>query len=286
MILNFKKQGNIKTFSRARKGWCKKVTGIDKTQKGGYSILGEFIKLGNFDTYLTNGIYLDCSKSGRGKKNPDIDYHLFKVQDNEITLLKHLSNPENNWVIEFWDLIEEELGKNKVTPQQLANLIHEETDDEEVITELINILTDENSGRCGFRNHFDFKSYMYDIPCLELTQEYFDNFDLSDFDVSWNCEDYAIDKKKVSCILERWFNKDSSNLGDSIYLDIKECSVFDIRSWEFRRHLRELFNNEAGFYFTRRGANAVGTMNRVIVVLCGFNSVDNIFVVRHFDYYD
>ena len=104
--------------------------------------------------------------------------------------------------------------------------------------------------------------------------------------MNWSYDDYAVDKKKVTGILEYWFKQDSSKLGDSIYLDIKEVDVLDIRSWEFRRYLRELFNNEAGCYFTRRGSNAVGTMNRVIVVLCGFNSVDNSFVVRHFDYYD
>ena len=285
MIMNFKQQGNIETFSRSRGGWCKKVTGVDKTQRGGYSILGEFIKLGNFDTYLTDGVYLDVSKSGRGKEKPDITYHLFRVDSGEITLLKKLENPENDWTLEFWDLIEKELNGNKVTPQSLLNLIHEKTDDKEVIDEFIHLLTNETLHR-PFMNHIELKAYMYDIPCLNIFdyKEFF--HDEYDGEINWSYKDLDVDKRKVNTIFESWFKGDAFELGKSISVDVKEINNFDIKSFEFRRSVRKLFGDDAGIYFTRRGNNAVGSPNRVIVVMCGFNSEDNVFVVRHFDYYD
>lgn len=284
MIVNFKKQSNIGTFSRARGGWCKKITGVDRTQYGGYSILGDFLKLGNFDTYLTNGVYLDVSKSGRGKEKPDVTYNLFKVENEEISLIKTITNPENNWTLEFWDIIEEELNSNKVTAQTLYNLIHEKTDDEETIKELINILTKDTEYR-GFRNHFELKSYMYDIPCLELDYKYFDKYSY-DGDYGWGYANLDVNPDKVNNICFNMFHQDPMEVGNSIHMDIKEITSTDIKSFEFRRELIKTMGNEAGFYFTQKGSNAVGTMNRNIVVLCGFNKEENAFVVRHFDYYD
>lgn len=284
MIMNFKKQSNINTFSRARGGWCKKVTGVDRTQKGGYSILGEFIKLGNFDTYLPNGLYLDVSKSGRGKEKPDITYHLFRATERSITLIKTLENPENNWEYQFWDVIEEELNKKTITPQSLANMIHEKTTDKEIITELVKILKKEDEYH-GFRNHLEVESYMYDIPCIKLPYDYFEDKEYTK-EINWTCKELDVKKHPVNAIFELIFKGDAKELGKTVHIDSKEINAEDIKNWEFRKELRKTFGDELSVYFTYKGCNAVGSMNRNIVVMCGFDEKENVLIIRNFDYYD
>lgn len=122
VVLNFiEETKDIKTISRYNGGWLKTVTGLDKTKTTGYSIIGEFVKAGNYKHNYTPGLYLDCSKYGSSDKQV-WNYHLFIVSDDGFQLIKTLADAGRDWATELWDTIEENLNKtNKITA---FNLIH------------------------------------------------------------------------------------------------------------------------------------------------------------------
>ena len=84
------KANDITSFSRTRGGWMKLVEGYDKSQYGGYRFVGSnFIKVGNYDVDINNGLYLDCSKHFDKETNTKTEImNLFKIHDGEVTLLK------------------------------------------------------------------------------------------------------------------------------------------------------------------------------------------------------
>ncbi len=53
---------------RAQGGWLKTVEKLDKTVKNGYSLVGDFVKAGDFEEEYDEGLYLDCNKEGTTKK--------------------------------------------------------------------------------------------------------------------------------------------------------------------------------------------------------------------------
>ena len=139
VIINFKKECNIPTFSRHRKGWAKKITGLNKEHPNGYSLEGEFVRLGNFDTNLTDGIYLDCSKKPNDDGEVEKTYHLFTVEDGKITLLQ-TEEDCRGWAVKFWDNIEKYLNKDGLTAEYLVNLLKERTTDKELLQEVASLL--------------------------------------------------------------------------------------------------------------------------------------------------
>ena len=56
---------------RATGGWVKTVTGLDKSVLNGFSLVGEFVKAGDYKSEFSDGLYLDCNKEGK-KSNPCI----------------------------------------------------------------------------------------------------------------------------------------------------------------------------------------------------------------------
>lgn len=131
--------GEIETFTRYNGGWLKKVTGLDKSKTNGYSILGEFVKGGDYKMDYPTGIYLDCSKGG-SRKNQEFNYHLFKVDKDGFHLLQTMEDGGRNWACEFWEKIEEELlnsSDDKVSSDFLVNQIFEQTRDKEILKEVV-----------------------------------------------------------------------------------------------------------------------------------------------------
>ena len=53
---------------RATGGWVKTVTGLDKSVLNGFSLVGEFVKAGDYKTEFSDGLYLDCNKEGKKSK--------------------------------------------------------------------------------------------------------------------------------------------------------------------------------------------------------------------------
>ncbi len=90
---------------RSNGGWLKTVEQLDKSVKSGYSIVGEFVKSGDFDEDYDEGIYLDCNKEDK----KTADYRLFRFKDDKIRLLDMVIDGKQDWATYLWDAIEDEL---------------------------------------------------------------------------------------------------------------------------------------------------------------------------------
>ena len=111
MIMNWKEEitkidPDIKF--RAQGGWLKTVEELDKSVTNGYSLVGDFVKAGDFEGEYLEGIYLDCNKEGSAKK-PQTDYRLFRFRDGKVRLLDLVIDAQKNWAQDFWDAVEDEI---------------------------------------------------------------------------------------------------------------------------------------------------------------------------------
>ena len=111
MILNWKEEitkidPDMKF--RAQGGWLKTIEELDKSVTNGYSLVGDFVKAGDFEEEYMEGIYLDCNKEGTAKK-PQIDYRLFRFRDGKVRLLDLVIDAQKSWAQNFWDAVEDEL---------------------------------------------------------------------------------------------------------------------------------------------------------------------------------
>ena len=174
VLINFKKESNIPTFSRARKGWAKRITGLNKEQANGYSLEGEFVNLGNFDTNLLDGIYIDCSKKANSDGEVEKTYHLFTVTDGSITLLQTESDCKG-WAVKFWGNIENYLNKDGLTAESLVNLLKERTNDESLLQEVAKILVEDSTekGWTEYCNPHQLNAIMSHLGVLSMDDKYY-----------------------------------------------------------------------------------------------------------------
>lgn len=92
-------------IGRYNGGWLKRVTGLDKTQKNGYSLEGDFVEAGNYQSLYKQGVYVDCDKDG-SRKNQEWNYTLFKLDTKGITVIKRIMDGGRTWAVDLWDEIE------------------------------------------------------------------------------------------------------------------------------------------------------------------------------------
>jgi hypothetical protein len=138
VLFNFiEETKNIETVSRYNGGWLKTVTGLNKSKDNGFSIVGEFVKGGDYKMDYGQGLYLDCSKEG-SRKNQVWNYHLFKVDQDGFHLIQTVENGGRHWACEFWENIEAELNNDsdEITSDVLINQIFEQTRDKKILKEL------------------------------------------------------------------------------------------------------------------------------------------------------
>lgn len=90
---------------RADGGWLKTITELDKSVKNGYSLVGDFVKAGDFEEEYADGLYLDCNKEDK----KTADYRLFRFKDGKIRLLDMVINGKQNWATDLWNAVEDEL---------------------------------------------------------------------------------------------------------------------------------------------------------------------------------
>ncbi|WP_067259765.1 hypothetical protein [Methanobrevibacter cuticularis] len=112
MMLNWEKEIKIidpDISFRYNGGWLKTIEKLDKTVKNGYSLVGDFVKSGDFEEEYSDGLYLDCNKEGKKRKSQQ-DYRLFRIKDGKLRLLDLIIDGQGNWACEFWDTIEEEIN--------------------------------------------------------------------------------------------------------------------------------------------------------------------------------
>jgi len=95
---------------RSEGGWLKTIEKLDKSVSNGYSLVGDFVKSGNFDENYSEGLYLDCNKEQGKKKKAQTDYRLFRLSNGELRLLDMIIDGDGSWACEFWDTIEEEIS--------------------------------------------------------------------------------------------------------------------------------------------------------------------------------
>lgn len=90
---------------RASGGWLKTVEQLDKSVKNGYSLVGDFVKAGDFEEEYSEGLYLDCNKEDK----KTADYRLFRFKDNKIRLLDMVIDGKQSWATYLWAAVEDEL---------------------------------------------------------------------------------------------------------------------------------------------------------------------------------
>ena len=122
-------------------GWCKTVTSLDKSTPTGYSLVGEFVRKGKGDMNYADGVYLDCSKP-QGAKN----YHIFKVEGDNVEVLQVLEDPQGRWATELWDTIDKALSdspqySDEYQAQQLANLVLENCHNDAILNRVARIIS-------------------------------------------------------------------------------------------------------------------------------------------------
>lgn len=89
-------------------GWLKTVEELDKSVKNGYSLVGDFVKSGDFEHEYSEGIYLDCNKEGTKSKARQ-DYRLFRFKDGKVRLLDMVIDGKQGWAYDLWDAVEDEV---------------------------------------------------------------------------------------------------------------------------------------------------------------------------------
>lgn len=133
-------------------GWCKTVTSLDKSTPTGYSLVGEFVRKGKGEMNYADGVYLDCSKP-QGEKN----YHIFKVEGDNVEVLQTLENPQGRWATELWDTIDKALSDSPqysedYQAQQLANLVLENCHNDSLLNKVARIISQQYDDEPILRN--------------------------------------------------------------------------------------------------------------------------------------
>ena len=153
------KANGIESFSRTRGGWMKLVEGYDKSKYGGYRFVGSnFIKVGNFDVDLHNGLYLDCSKPVIDGEKTEI-MNLFKIQDGKVTLLNTIPKSTKGWAYKFEDDVNNYFASEDVTAIDVLNVIREMTCNKDIFHEVAMELLKDERGSCWL-NEAHFSAYM------------------------------------------------------------------------------------------------------------------------------
>lgn len=91
---------------RANGGWLKTIEELDKSVTNGYSLVGDFVKSGDFEEEYSEGLYLDCNKENKKQT----DYRLFRFKEGKIRLLDIVLDGKRGWAQELWDAVESELN--------------------------------------------------------------------------------------------------------------------------------------------------------------------------------
>lgn len=135
MIFSMEKkfEENEYFWSRYNGGWAKRVTGLDKSKKNGFSLLGDFVDAGATKNDYEPGLYINCNIHG-SRKNQRKTIQLLKLnEDGSLDLLKEEEDLGRTWAVEFWDLIEENLEEEvKMSVDEILLLIKKNLNDAQV----------------------------------------------------------------------------------------------------------------------------------------------------------
>lgn len=134
----------LKTAQLEKFDWVKVVEGLDKSQRGGYSIIGNFTK----DTDLKNGLYLGVDKGS-------YDYYcLFKITNDKVEIIKIFENDKKSWARQFWSEIEENL--DQTLAEKLFNEVVDTTTNLDDLRELRDLLNKKIKEKAREHGEYDF----------------------------------------------------------------------------------------------------------------------------------
>lgn len=310
-IVNFKKECNIPTFSRARKGWAKRITGLDKSKANGYSFQGDFVSLGNFDTNLLNGVYLDCSKKANNEGEVEKTYHIFSVEDGEITLLQTVEDGKG-WAVKCWDSIDDYLNREGITSNELLNQILEKTSDESVLIGLVEEIKDYVGEECSdlspFYNEYhqkgimeamgygEFKEYTYRKLCEKTGKKsVYETLKEKGLELNLKMEDKGKNEfydKDICNIINAfgWIYEDDIPIEDvwtgkiPIYVREINADLLANRSYIFNKQENTHRNcNDVCFYFDQKRHTI--SHNRKHTFMVSYDYKQNVILVEHFYHY-
>ena len=153
-------KSGIHEFSRTRGGWMKIVEGYDKSQYGGYRFVGSnFVKVGNFDSDLPNGLYLDQSTSVVDDEKV-LTMNLFKITDGEVELLA-TTPKDKGWAYKLEGAVEDFFANDETTALDVLNTIRDMTCNRDVLHEVGRELLKEER-QTVWLNQMHFGAYMQD----------------------------------------------------------------------------------------------------------------------------
>ena len=152
------KANGITEFSRSRRGWMKLVEGYDNTQYGGYRFVGSnFITVGNFDTEIKNGLYLDCSRHFDKENDCKVEImNLFKIEDGTVELINTHPKSDRKWAEEFESDVAKYFSDSDVTSVDILNAIQDMTCNHDILHEVGRKLLQEERKNVWLNlTHFD-----------------------------------------------------------------------------------------------------------------------------------
>jgi len=289
-IFNMKKtceKAGISEFSRTRGGWMKLVEGIDKSKKGGYSFVGDnFFKVGNFESNLPSGLYLDQSTSVvDGEKV--LTMNLFKIEKGEVELI-NTTPKSNGWAYRLWDDVDEYFDNGGVSCDDLMSAIDELTTDTNLIDELIEKLTIRQAKEdrpYEFRNWWECLSHLTDANVWSVPVQMWDNLpeDSKIPNTSKRIRCHGVPSHLLKYISKQMnfvsVNEDEYEIDENTPVDFKEGNARIIASESFKRMLK-MYET---YYLVTTRSNYTGYHNKLQVVIFWYD--DGTVYIRSFTYF-
>lgn len=285
------KKHNIESFSRNRGGWFKEIERFDKhhPKGGGWAFVGSrFTKVGNFESNLKKGLYVDCSKQEiNGKVKETIN--IFEVGKSEIKLLQSKEKTQG-WAKNFYDTVENWFKEKKDNDiQDIIDAIQGITDDTEKIRQAFEELIKNDK----FRNTHEVLGYLQrynlaPVPSTEfvkkysehritrtMAQKYKDGFSLADEDLDFievvSTHIYDIDIDKCKIIAESIEPHKLKN--KSFYDDLEEIGDTE----------KNNLGKTVGWYFANKRHNRNGVDNRYNILIVTANKETETIYLKYCD---
>lgn len=293
MIVNmtkYCKEHHIESFSRNRGGWFKEIERFDRfhPKGGGWAFIGsKFTKVGNFDSKIKNGLYIDCSKKEiDGKVKETIN--LFEVDGETIKLLQ--TEPKSpKWAYKFYDIVEKWFNQEDNTVQKIIDAINDISDDKEKIREAFEQLLQNDR----FSNTHEVIGYLHkynleSVPSVDFVKKYSEHNITSTmaqkYKGGYSLADEDLDFIEVVATHLYDINIDDCKIiADSIephqlkmksfYDDLEEIGDTEKTNW----------GKTVGYYFANKRHNRNGVDNRYNILIVTANKETNTIYLKYCD---
>lgn len=294
MIVNmteYCKEHNIDSFSRNRGGWLKEIERFERNHPkgGGWAFVGSrFTKVGNFESNIKKGLYIDCSKKAIDDKVEET-INIFEVTQDEIKLLQ-TGKKTQGWAKNFYNTVEEWFKTYKdTTVQDIIDAVNSITDDTEKMQEALNELIRNDK----FSNRYEAIGYMkkhrlLPVPSVkfvekcsthsitrEMAQKYKGGYTLADEDLDFievTAIHYGINIDDCKIIAESI--EPHQLKSQSFYTDLEEIGDTEVDNYG-RKTIGWFFENK------RHNCNDADNRYNILIVTC--NKETNTIYLKYCD---